>query len=151
MLQALKPVCPVHFWSSKNSLFSVLALRGNKNWPPTMKVKKLANFWNKSGLTGCKWSSLNALGTQIPLSCPFLKLQEFPFIIIMLLSLWGNKKWPPTMKVKKFENLGHTIGLAGCKWSILKAPRSETPFFSPAFIPALRYPFSSSPTKTHVP
>ena len=27
-----------------------------------MKVKKLENLWNKSGSTGCKWSSLNAQG-----------------------------------------------------------------------------------------
>ena len=82
MPQAPKPLCLVHFWSWKNSLFSVLALWGNKNWPPSMKVKKLENCGNKSGLTGCKWSSLNAQGTQTSLSIPFLELGEFPFLII---------------------------------------------------------------------
>ena len=47
-----------------------------------MKVQKLGNFGNKSGLTGCKWSSLNAPGTQTPLSHPILKLGEFPFLSI---------------------------------------------------------------------
>ena len=33
-------LCLVHFWSWVNSLFSLLALWGNKNWPPSMKVKQ---------------------------------------------------------------------------------------------------------------
>ena len=45
-----------------------------------MKVKKLLNLENKIGLTGCKWSSLNAQGTQTPLSSPFLELGDFPFL-----------------------------------------------------------------------
>ena len=47
-----------------------------------MKVEKLEILENKIGLTGRKWSSLNAPGTQIPLSHPFLKLREFPYLII---------------------------------------------------------------------
>ena len=47
-----------------------------------MKVKKLYNLENEFGLTGCEWSSLNALGTETPLSSPFLELGEFPFLII---------------------------------------------------------------------
>ena len=31
---------------------------------------------------GCKWSSLNAPGTETPLSHSILKLDEFPFPII---------------------------------------------------------------------
>ena len=46
-----------------------------------MKVKKLEIFQNKIGLKGCKWSSLNAPGTETPLSHPYWKLQEFPFSI----------------------------------------------------------------------
>ena len=33
-----------------------------------MRVKELENVQNKSGLKGCKWSSLNAPGTENPLS-----------------------------------------------------------------------------------
>ena len=58
------------------------ALWGNKNWPPSMKVKKLEIFCNKRGLKGCKWSSLNVPGTENPLSHPLFGLDEFPFPII---------------------------------------------------------------------
>ena len=82
MPQALKTIFLIHFWGWENSLFPLLALWGNKNWPPSMKVKKLENFQNKKGLMGCKWSSLNAPGTENPLSHPLLGLGEFPFPII---------------------------------------------------------------------
>ena len=49
MPQALKPLCLIQFWSWKNSLFPLLALWGNKNWLPSMKVKKLQTFENKMG------------------------------------------------------------------------------------------------------
>ena len=61
---------------------SLLAFWGNKNWPPSMKVKKLEIFCNKRGLEGYKWSSLNVPGTENPLSHPLLGLEEFPFPII---------------------------------------------------------------------
>ena len=35
---------------------------GNKNWPPSMKVKKLEIFCDKMSSKGCKWSSLNGPG-----------------------------------------------------------------------------------------
>ena len=47
-----------------------------------MKVKKLEFYGYKSGLKGCKWSSLNAPGTESNLSHSILKLGEFPFPII---------------------------------------------------------------------
>ena len=47
-----------------------------------MKVKMMENFRNKRGLMGCKRSSLNAQGTENPLSHSFLGLEEFPFPII---------------------------------------------------------------------
>ena len=34
MPHALKSLCLVHFWSWMNSLFSLLAFWGSKNWPP---------------------------------------------------------------------------------------------------------------------
>ena len=33
--QALKTLCYIHFWSWENSLFPLLALWGNKIWPPS--------------------------------------------------------------------------------------------------------------------
>ena len=44
-----------------------------------MKVKKLKIFQDKMGLKGCKWSSLNAPGTETPQSHPYWVLGEFPF------------------------------------------------------------------------
>ena len=44
-----------------------------------MKVQQMENYKNKMGLKGCKWSSLNAPGTETPLSYPYWKLEEFPF------------------------------------------------------------------------
>ena len=62
--------------------FPLLALWGNKNWPLSMKVKKLENYQKVKGAKGCKWASLKAPGTESPLSHPVLKLEEFPFSII---------------------------------------------------------------------
>ena len=39
-----------------------------------MRVKKLKNLQNSMGLKGCKWSSLNAPGTETHLFCPILEL-----------------------------------------------------------------------------
>ena len=62
-----------------NSLFPLLDLWGNKNWPPSMKVEKMETFHNKCGLMGCKWFSLNTPGTETALTHPILKLDKFPF------------------------------------------------------------------------
>ena len=78
-------VCSFHklrTLSCENSRFSILALWGNKNGLPSMKVKELEKFLDKMGLKGCKWSSLNAPGTETPQSHPYWELGEFPFSII---------------------------------------------------------------------
>ena len=125
MPQALKPPCVIHFWSWVISLFSELALWANKNWPPSMKVQQMENFKNIMGLKGYKkWSSLNAPGTEIPLSHSVLELD---FSLFSLLALWGNKNWPPSIKVKQIENCQNKTGLKGCKWSTLKALGTQTP------------------------
>ena len=62
--------------------FPIIGPQGNKNWPPSMKVKKLENFQNKRGLMGCKRPSLNAPGTGNPLSHPILELYELSFLHI---------------------------------------------------------------------
>ena len=56
------------------SHFHPSPLWGNKNWLSSMKVNELKKLGNKIGSKGCKWSNLNAPGTQssqvgrIPLS-----------------------------------------------------------------------------------
>ena len=82
MPQALKVATLIQFLSWVIPHFPLLALWGNKNWPPIMKVEKMENFHFKRGLMGCKWSSMNAPGTENPLSHPILELGEFPFPII---------------------------------------------------------------------
>ena len=89
-----------------------------------MKVKKMEKFGNKIGYMGCKWSSLKAPGTGNPLSHPVLELRNCP---LPILALWGNKNWPPSMKVKKMEKDGNKIGLVGGKWSSSKAPGTWNP------------------------
>ena len=37
-------------WECEIPLFSVLALWGNKNWPPSIKMKQIENSQNKMGL-----------------------------------------------------------------------------------------------------
>ena len=106
------------------SLFSLLALWGNKNWPPSIKMRDIKIFHNKMGLKGCKWPSLNAPGTQTPLSHSFL---EFEISIFSLLALWGNKNWPPRIKMKQIENCQNKMSLKGCKSSSLNAPGTQTP------------------------
>ena len=81
MPQALKVATLIQFLSWVIPHFPLLALWGNKNWPPSMKVEKLEKFFNKMGLMGCKWSSLNALrrlGTQSCHSHSTLELGDPP-------------------------------------------------------------------------
>ena len=80
---------------------SVLPLFGViRNWTshfPSMKGRKVDNFWNKFRLTGCKWSNLNAPGTETPVSHSLLCESLFPIsspCCFLSSSLWGNKKWP---------------------------------------------------------
>ena len=66
------------------------------------------------GLKGCKWSSLNAPGTETPQSHPYC--------------------WK---KLEKFQN---KMGLKGCKWSSLEAPGTETPQSHP-YLKLQEFPF----------
>ena len=139
MPQALKPLSLIHIGRGKFSQLPLLALWGNKNWLPSMKWKKLKIFQNKSGLKGCKGSSLNAPGTEASQFHPNKKLQKFPILIILV--LWGNKNWLPSMKVRKFENVQSETGLRGCKWSNLNPPGTETPLSHP-YWKLQEFPFS---------
>ena len=122
------------FWSHSGRTFfpvclvlpgyyiSLLALWGNKNWPPSMKVKKVENVHDKSVSTGCKWSSLIAPGTENPLSHPILKLEEFPFPIIRSKSRSrlahkkpGVKKFSHCVS-KTFDFCFYTLGPYTIKW-----------------------------------
>ena len=47
MPKAPKPLCLIQFLGWENSISPLLYLLGNKNWPPSIKVKKLENLLNK--------------------------------------------------------------------------------------------------------
>merc|ERR1739842_5838 len=106
----------------------IIGLWGNKNGLPSMKVKKLETFQNKSGLKGCKWSSLNAPGTETPQSYPYWERGNSPNSHI---ALWGNMNGLPSMKVKKLKIFQNKMGVKGCKWSSLDAPGTESPLSHP--------------------
>ena len=82
MPHTLKSPCLIQFWNWEMAPSSLLALWDNKNWPPSIKMKQIENFQNKMGLKCCNWSSLNAPGTESPLSHPILELGNCPFLTI---------------------------------------------------------------------
>ena len=57
----------------------------------------------------------------------FWNWKKFPF---SLFTLWGNKNWPPSIKVQHFENYKNKIGSTCWEWSSLDAPGTETLIFS---------------------
>ena len=74
MPQPLKLPRLIHFESWENSLFSQLALWGNKNWPSSIKTKHFEKFRNKIGSTCWERPSLDAPGTD---SLIFSKKPDF--------------------------------------------------------------------------
>ena len=137
MPQALTSLCLIHFWNWQISPFSLLALWGNKKWSPSMKVQQMENSKKKMASKGCNYSSSIALGTQTPLSHLLL---ELACSLFSLLVLWGNKNWPPSIKVKEIKNFPNKSGAKGCKWSSLKAPGTENPLSHP-FLELAKLPF----------
>ena len=121
-------LCEFHFFHY------VLAVGGNKKWLPSLKVHKLQKYGHKMGLMGCIWSSLIVTGTLFILLWSW-KNSPFP-----LMALWGNKKWLPSMKVKKLEKFGNKSGLTGCKWPSLNAKCTESPLTHP-FLELGEFPF----------
>ena len=105
------------------SLFSLLALWGNKYCPPSIKMNQIENCQNKI-LKGCKRSSLNFPGTQTPLSNSVLELD---FSLFSLLALLGNKNCPSSIKMNQIENCQKEMGLKDSKLSSLNAPGTQAP------------------------
>ena len=136
--QALKPLCLIQFWGLRNSIFSILALWGNKNWPPSMKVTRLKISTTKEvqrDANGPVWMP-QALETLCLIHFLGWKNSLFP-----LLALWGNKNWPPSMKVKKLKIFWDRMSSKGCKWSSLNAPGTENPL-SHQVLELGEFPFS---------
>ena len=45
-------------------------------------MRQIEISWKKLGLHGCKWSSLNASGTENPLSRSDLEFEKLPYLTI---------------------------------------------------------------------
>ena len=85
MPQGLKALCLIQFWCWVISLFSILALWGNKNWPPQCEGEKVCRKpTNKSVKTGiplnlCRrrsWMAFHScLLPTYPFSLPIFFLQ----------------------------------------------------------------------------
>ena len=88
-----------------------------------MKLKKLGNFRTKWALRGADGPVWMSLALNPPCLIQFWSLENSPF---PLLALWGNKKWLPSMKVKKLGKFQNKMGLKGCRWSSLNVPGSKT-------------------------
>ena len=129
MSKALKTCSLIQFYCWRNSPFPLLALWGNKNWPPSMKVKKVGKFSEQKGLKGmqmvqfecprhCKPSFSSTFGVgRIPFS------HYWPSGVIRIgLPVWRWKSW---------ESSETKMGSKGCNWSSLNAPGTETPLSHP--------------------
>ena len=58
---ALKPLCLIQFWSWRNSPFPLLAHWGNKNWPPSIKVKMMKQLPEQKWLKGMQMVQFECL------------------------------------------------------------------------------------------
>ena len=108
------------------------ALGYNQNWPPRVKLKIARTKLTWWAAKGQVWM------TQVckPFSViHFLELEKFPFLII---GLWGNKNWPPCIKMRQMENYKNKLGLKGCKWSSLNDSGTQT-LQSYEFLQSFRY------------
>ena len=136
MPQAPKSLCLIQFLSWENSLSCILALWGNKNWPPQYEGEKDRIIWECErckGLQMVQFDSPWHLKSSVSSS---FKVGWIPF----------SHYWPsgviriglPSMKVKKFETFQNKRGSTCCKWPNLNAPGTQTPLYHP--IPELTKP-----------
>ena len=96
------------------SLFSLLALFwGIKNWPPSIKMRQMEIYLSKMGWMGCKWCSLNALGTEA--SSHTLEHRVF----LGALGLADYRRFLPAAKLSGLRE--HWPPRQLCIWSIVNA------------------------------
>ena len=110
--EALKSPCLIHLWSWMNPSFPLLAFLGNKNWPPSMKLKKMKIFWNKMPM-------------PMHHSIPERKLRSYgsiAFCPITRDAVGGN--------LIEVENLVEQNGLSGLQVVHFECPRYWKPLIS---------------------
>ena len=131
-----KPTVSFSFEVGRMSLSSILALWGNKNWPPQYEGEKYGKFSKSErckGLQMVQFDSPRHLKSSVSSS---FKVGWIPF----------SHYWPsgviriglPSMKVKKFETFQNKRGSTCCKWPNLNTPGTQTPQYHP--IPELTKP-----------
>ena len=120
-LGAIRPSCPwafglpiviLHFWSWMYSLFSLLGLWGKKNWRPNLnryKLKIARTKWAKKAANGQVWM----LHSLKPLGLIFLWNWMISFSYCW--PSWGNKNWPPSMKMGQIVYCQNKMDFKGCK------------------------------------
>ena len=87
---------------------------------PLLRTYLCINLQNRYLYGGCRTSNVRE-GQALKSICPiqFLSWVNYP---LPILAIWGNKKWLPSMKVKKMGKFQNKRGLIGCKCSSLNVP-----------------------------
>ena len=120
-----KPTVSFSFGVGRMSLSSILALWGNKNWPPQYEGEKYGKFSKSEGCKGLQMVQFDSpwhLKSSVSSS---FKVGWIPFSHYWLSGV--IRIGLPSMKVKKFETFQNKGGSTCCKWPNLNAPCTQTP------------------------
>ena len=75
-----RPPCIFSKYFSYVAFKILLSLYARQKYKaPSIKVRKVEKLWNKIRSAGCKWSNLNAIRTETPVSHSLLGDSLFPF------------------------------------------------------------------------
>ena len=100
-------------------------------------IKKCREACDKIILKGCKRSSLNAPGSETPVSHSLLGVPFSNLLPLLLPSFPSLRQYEMVYYGwlgKKVEIFGDKISLTACKWSSLNAPGSETRWCHQRFV-----------------
>ena len=76
MPQAPKPLSLILFWSCENSLFQLLALWGNKNWPPQYEGEKVRTISEQKGLNLLQMTQFECPRPSNPSASPHSRVDK---------------------------------------------------------------------------
>ena len=131
MPQVLKPLCLTQVGRIPFRHFQPSSLWGNKNWAPQYKDVKVGKFWEQNWLHRLQMVQFECPRHSNP--CVSLRLGEIQFHIFSLPLSGVIRIGLSSIRLKKLENLGNTIGLTGCKWFSLNAPGARVMHLLMAF------------------
>ena len=95
----------------------------NKNWPRVKRLKKVKHLWYKLGLPSCKWSNLNAPGTQNPLPGSGWENSIYSFF-------WGLKEMGSPAWRSKFGKYSEQNWLNRVQMVQFECPKHPNPCLS---------------------